>query len=229
MDLPLQDHPGGSPWVEAEVPAGGGDASGVSPGCQPRCLLTAPRGPGAALGAREPSVRCPQEGRDSWGTGGGHLRTSSLHPRGPWLRWSCQAGQEGWTPPLSSTGKRPKGFLYGLDECPGVWSGAAFPLESGTCWIWSLGFPAKSHKFPHKSCQGFYPVLYNSLKIRAEGSSFLCFLLPPSLTSLCSADVSLPRPFLLLQRFLSSSHFLFFSLSVFLNCSLFHEIIPRFL
>lgn len=126
MELLLQDHPGGSPWVGAEVPAGGGDASGVSPGCQPRCLLTAPRGPGAALGAREPSVRCPQEGRDSWGTGRGHLRTSSLHPRGPWPRWSCQAGQEGWTPPLSSTGKRPKGFLYGLEECPGIWFGAAF-------------------------------------------------------------------------------------------------------
>lgn len=131
-------NPGGSPWVGAEVPAGGGDASGVSPGCQPRCLLTAPRGPGAALGAREPSsprVRCPQEGRNSWGTGRGHLRTSSLYPRGPWPRCSCQAGQEGWTPPLSSAGKGPKGFLYGLINVQGSGGrfGAALLLRSGTC------------------------------------------------------------------------------------------------
>lgn len=36
-------NPGGSLWVGAEFcvfPAGGGDASGVSPGCQPGCLLT---------------------------------------------------------------------------------------------------------------------------------------------------------------------------------------------
>lgn len=117
-------NPGGSPWVGAEVLAGGGDASGVSPGCQPRCLLSAPRGPGAALGAREPSsprVRCPREGRSSWGTGRGHLRTSSLHPRGPWPRCSCQAGQEGWAPPLSSTGEGPKGvFVWLRSMCRGL-------------------------------------------------------------------------------------------------------------
>lgn len=138
-------NPGGSPWVGAEVPAGGGDASGVSPGCQPRCLLTAPREPGAALGVREPSVRCPGEGRNSGGTGRGHVRASSLHAGGPWPRWSCQAGQEGWTAPLSSAGKGPKGFLYGLDGCPRVWRMvcSSFPTEARHVLDLELGFPCK--------------------------------------------------------------------------------------
>lgn len=175
----------------AEVPAGGGDASGVSPGCQPRCLLTAPQGPGAALGAREPSspcVRCPPEGRNSRGTGRGHVRTSSLHPRGPWPRWSCQAGQEGWTSPLSNTGKGPEEFLFGLDGCPGFWKMVwrSFLPQVSPMLDLEPGFPCKIPPISPQILSGI-----PSCSLEFPGNKIRRFLLslffsPPSLTCLCS-------------------------------------------